>query len=91
MRENITDLPDVAKYKWMGGGSARQSLVVFSFICARIYKHVVLLPISTDSLLIIWSILLIINRLDVTCVSCNILTAILSVIRKSDYENDTQP
>ena len=64
--------------RWIGASITRG----FCFICARIYKHVVLLPISTDSLLIIWSIILINNRLVVTRVSCNILTAILSVIRK---------
>ena len=55
----MTDLPDVAKYKRDGRQIGASITRGFSFICARIYKHVVLLPISTDSLLIIWSILLI--------------------------------
>ena len=56
MRENMTNLPDVAKLPiGMGGGSARQSLMV-SVLSARTFisrPYVVLLPISSDSLLII--------------------------------------
>ena len=39
-----------------------------------------------------YSLLIICSKYSInksTCVSCNILTAILSVIRKSDYESDT--
>ena len=60
MRENMTDLPDVAKLP-TGWAVDRRRIGAsitrgFCFICARIYKYVVLLPISTASLLIIWSI-----------------------------------
>ena len=69
----------------MGGGSARQSRVV-SVLSARAFISMSCFCrflLSTASLLLFE---VFINkstaRLDVTCVSCNILTVILSVIRK---------
>ena len=49
MWENMTDLPDVA---WDGRRIGASIMRGFCFICARIYKYVVLLPISTASLLL---------------------------------------
>ena len=49
MRENMTDLPDVARDGRRIGASITRG---FCFICTRIYKYVVLLPISTASLLL---------------------------------------
>ena len=81
----MTDLPDVAKLSTGWAGDRRASITRgFCFICASFYKYAMPLPISTDSLFYYLKYLvLIFNRLDVTCVSCNILTAILSVIQKS--------
>ena len=45
----MTDLPDVARDGRRIGASITHG---FCFICARIYKYVVLLPISTASLLL---------------------------------------
>ena len=52
-RENMTDLPDVAKLPTGWASDGRVNHAWFLFLSAHIYKYFVLLPISTDSLIII--------------------------------------
>ena len=53
MRENMTDLPNVAKLPTGWASITSVNHAWFLFLSVHLYKYFVLLPISTDSLLII--------------------------------------